>query len=353
MARRTVTAASSSIVRRPESAIWAALGVINQLSSLTSRLMTLVAGDGLLASSTTPGFSIDGSPEDVETDSTIVFRHQGQVYSASAVAALDISAAATCAADVITDHYYGAFWAFMSTAGGLDLEDAAGTPQAHASAVIALSQWAVATNPLPPTAGAHAVCIGALTVAPTAADHTMGTTTLATVGTFYDLIRRPSVEVAAASFALVAASATYVYGATTFVLGSGTRVAASGKTGCALTGTSVANGAVGVWLVYGLADDVEYALQLGYAYATVQAAKDAIRDSSPNPLLALIGTIIIDNKSGAAYVPASTLLDKSGLSVTFTKNGPGADAIEVGRAALNQPFLAADDIVLRQLGTPS
>ena len=354
MARRTVTTSSANMVRNPASALWTSLGIVNALSTLVSEMLTTLLGDGVLASSSTPGFSIDATAQDVETDNTVVFRHKGQVYSVSAVAALDISAAATCAGDVITNNKLGAFWAFLNTAGALDVAGSKATPHAYTSAIAALAQWAVgaAASLVPP--GTDDVCIGALTVAPTWGDHTMGTTVLTTVGVFYDCIRKPSMEVAAASFALDTGAATFTYGAGVGVLGSWTRITLTGKANVALpAGTAVADKKFGVWLFYALADDTEYALQLGAAYASLQAAKDAIWASSPNPLLVLVGTIILHNQSGAVFTPATTKLDASGISVTFTVNGPGADAIEVVRAQLHQPFTAPDDVTTYELGMPS
>lgn len=351
MSRRTVSPSSRSLVRRPESALWSALGVINQLQEAVSNLMSLLCYDGVV-SLLAPGLSIDSNAENIETDNAIVIRHKGQLYAVAAVTAADLSAIATAAGDSITQDKIGTYWVYSNTAGTLDGESAFGDEAAITTAIQAEAQFSVATNTLPP--GTDDVIIGGITVAPTSGAHVFGTTALTTVGTFFDIIRKPSVEVAAASFARVSATAaTYVYGAVTFVLGSGVRVVATGKTGCTLAGTNIANGYTGVWLVYGKADDVEYALQLGYAYATYQAAVDAIRAHKPNPYLALIGTIIVENASGAVFIPGTTALGKGGITATFNKNGPGSDFIETGRAALGQPFTAPDDITVAGLGFPS
>jgi len=74
---------------------------------------------------------------------------------------------------------------------------------------------------------------------------------------------------------------------------------------------------VGAWILYALADDDEIPVQIGAAYATIQAARNAVDALNPNPLLVELGRIYIANDSGAVFTPATTNLDATGITCTF------------------------------------
>ena len=155
-----------------------------------------------------------------------------------------------------------------------------------------------------------------------------GETRLALDFPFADEIRfetwdRNEVLVRAASLALDAGAATYNYGAATVRLGTGARISATGKvSGATIVGSNVATGATGAWLIYVLADDVEYALQLGNAYPSLASAQAAVANHTKNPMLALIGAMYVVNTSGSAFVPGTTFLDAAGVATTFETFGP-------------------------------
>jgi hypothetical protein len=130
-----------------------------------------------------------------------------------------------------------------------------------------------------------------------------------------------------ASIELDAGAATFTYGAGLARLGTGARLSLTGKPNAVITGSDVVDGAVGAWLLYALADDVEYAQPLGVAYASLAAAQAAVATHRRNPMLALMGVMYVVNASGAPFVPGTTFLDAVGITTTFETFGPRFDNI--------------------------
>lgn len=293
--------------------------------------------DQVVTTGTTAGISVDANAEDIETDNAIVIQHKGLRYPVAAVSAFDISASGAAAGATITVSTSGVGWVFANTAGALDVEvdqDA----QAYASVIAALAAYSTATNTLPP--GTDDVPIGAIIVTEGGSGtFTWGTDSLtAETESYVDFAGVPGIETACASFAADASAATFTYGAGVVRLGSGVRVSYTGKANVAITGSNIANGLYGAWLIYVRADDVEFAKQLDNDYASLAAAQAGVRDHNRNPYLAHIGTMYVRNNSGAAFVPGTTNLDATGITTTFETT-----------AALGQSSLAAGTLTAAQV----
>lgn len=301
--------------------------VIADLENIRAALLLLGVTRGhVLPNQTAAGLSVDANAQDVETDNTVFVKFDsGMVYSVAATAAIDISAL-TAAGDTVAINKYGALWVFVNAAGTVDVETSVAT-ETSTSAIAALASYATSTNTLPPLA--TQVPIGVVYFLADGGAHTWGTTSITSqTETYVDFLGLPGVESAAASLALDAAAATFTYGATVVRLGSGVRIAATGKANATITGSVVAHGDVGAWLLYILADDVEYAQQLGEDYATLAAAQEAVRDHNPNPYLAHYGTLYVENESGLDFTPGTTNLDATGITATFVTIGTPASTLD-------------------------
>ena len=309
------------------------IATLNELISDSKQadqvLRSATAGAGV-------NLGVDANAEDIQTGNAVTIQHRGAEYQIAASAALDISAAGTGAGDTVATSKAGSFWVAVDTGAQLDVESVAAAAT-YDTAIESLAAFSVSANTIP--VAADEVLVGVFTVVEGGSGAwTLGTDSITgETETYYSLWGRPRVDVAAASFALDAAAATFTYGAATLRLGTGVVVSATGKANVVIAGSNVADGAVGAWLFYVLADDSEHAVQLDATYTTLALAQVGVRDHNPNPLLPLVGVIYVANDSGAAFIPGTTLLDKSGITATFTKVGPGGDHLEVGRAALNQP----------------
>jgi hypothetical protein len=133
------------------------------------------------------------------------------------------------------------------------------------------------------------------------------------------------------------------------VLGTGVRVVATGKANAVFNTTAaVAVGKTGAYLLYILADDSEACVALGSAYASLQAAKDAVRNHTPNPLMPLVGVIYVTARL-VAFTPATTKLDVNGIDTEFVINGTGANKLEYGRSNGSQ-HTPIDDISMPSAG---
>ena len=278
----------------------------------------------------------DGDAADIETNNAVTIQHRGAEYQIAASAALDISAAGTGAGDTVATSKAGSFWVAVDTGAQLDVESVAAAAT-YDTAIESLAAFSVSANTIP--VAADEVLVGVFTVVEGGSGAwTLGTDSITgETETYYSLWGRPRVDVAAASFALDASAATFTYGAATLRLGTGVVVSATGKANVVIAGSNVADGAVGAWLFYVLADDSEHAVQLDATYTTLALAQVGVRDHNPNPLLPLVGVIYVVNDSGSAFVPGTTNLDATGVTATLEVVGPGGDHLEVGRAALNQP----------------
>lgn len=350
MTTRTVEQSAANMIQTPESALWAATSVINQLANRMNLIIARELADQVMPGAVA-GLAVDGvNPENIEMTNTVYVRHKGLLYLHTAVAELDISAL-TAGGDTVAQTTHGVLWVYLNTAGTGDVETDKAA-QDYATLIEAFSAFSVAANTLPP--GTDDVCIGAVLVLEGGSGvFTWGTDSITVESeTYYDFFGLPGIEIAMASFALDAAAATFTYGAVTIRLGDGTVTAATGKANVVIAGSNVADGDVGAWLFYVQADDVERAEQLSATYADLATAEDGVRDHNPNPYLALAGILFVENASGANFVPGTTNLDAAGITATFTTLGPGADQLEVGRAQLNQPYAIADDITTRKGGTP-
>lgn len=326
----------------PRSAGMEAIAMLNRWGNHLNAFLTWLLADQVLPGAVA-GLSVDGSnAENAETDNTIYIRHKGHAYRVPAIAELDISALSAGGATVATSSH-GIAWVFANTAGAGDVE-VDKNAQDYATAIEAWAAWLNAANTLPP--GTDDVPIGAIHVLEGGSGaFTWGTDSLTTeTEAYHDFFGLPGVETKVASFALDAAAATFTYGAGVIRLGTGTRVALTGKANVTIGGSSILAGATGAYLVYALADDVELAQQIGAAYTSREAALAAIQSHRPNPMLPVIGIITIENGSAATFVPGTTVLDAAGITATFTAIGPGADVLEMGREAMNQPFLKLGQI---------
>jgi hypothetical protein len=318
--------------------------LVSDVDAMRVLLHRHVFGDGVV-SLLTAGISVDATPADIEADNAIVIRKNGLYYVVAAAGAIDISALSAGGA-TIAQSKSGCAWVFANTAAGYDVEvpiDAA----AYNSEIEAIAAWAVATNTLPP--GADDVAVGLVVVTEGGSGaFTWGTDSItAETETYFDFSWHPGVESVAASMALDAAAATFTYGAGKVRLGSGTLVTYTGKANKTIAGTAVAHGAVGAWLVYILADDVEHAQQLGAAYASLTAAQNAVRDHNRNPLLGWIGTMYVQNNSGASFVPGTTNLDAAGITTTFVIRGTPASYMDSAADLTAAQVARLDGVVIQ------
>lgn len=236
-----------------------------------------------------------------------------QVADAEAAVATILGTGKTIAASK-----FGALWVYGTRTANLGLKVPADA-QSEATDIAALAQAM-------PAPAAGQVPIGAAVVEADASEWEWGHATNGRLGTdstsvaYYSLIDTPHILSAMASFALDTDAATFTYGAASAILGDGTALTISGKANVAFPAgeqTAIASNKVGAFVLYALADDDEIPVQIGAAYASLQAAKTAVDDLIPNPLLVELGRIYIENWSGTAFTPGTTKLDATGITVTF------------------------------------
>lgn len=295
------------------------------------------------------GMAVDANPEDVQFNNAIHYQILGQWYFKDFDAAVDISAECAGAGDTVTTSKAGALWMFIAADGSVDGETDKAA-QDYASAVLALAQYSIATNTLP--VASH-VPVGVIQVTEGGSGaFTWGTDSItAETETYYSFEGLPGIESELASFALDAAAATFTYGAVTLMLGTGTRVVATGKANVVLNdATTTAIGKTAAYLLYVLADDTEACVLVGSAYASVQAAKDAVRDLAPNPLMPVVGAIYVTAEK-IAFVAATTNLDAVGITTEFVTYGVGANRQEHGRSN-GTTFTPIDDVKFAASGRP-
>lgn len=294
---------------------WAAANITFRGSPYRPDLQPHVYPDGVTA-----GLSPDANAQDIEMDNAVTLDYYGSRYTPAKVDPIDISALISAAATISTSSY-GTLWVWQKKTGssesGVVAVEVDKTTADYASLIASLAQYSKPTRTFPSTQ--DYVPIGAVNVQEGGSGaFTWGTDSIAAEGeTYYNFTGVPEVLVRATSLALDAGAATYTYGAVTVRLGTGTRIAASGKANVAITGSNVADGAVGAWILYVLADDVEYALQLGNAYPTLADAQAAVANHVKNPLLPFFGVMYVQNASGGAFVPGTTNLDAAGVTTTF------------------------------------
>jgi hypothetical protein len=272
------------------------------------------------------GLGPDAVAADIQMANAVTLERAYRKFRPAKVDPIDISALLDPAATIdANDH--GILWVFQKIGpdgapGVIALQvdkDAAD----YTSAIAAWAQFAVATRAMPRPDDFY-IPIGAVHVNEGGSGaFAWGTDSIAAeTEAYHNFVGLPEVLVRAASLALDAGAATFTYGAVTVRLGTGLRVVATGKANVAITGSNVADGAVGAWLLYVLADDVEYALQLGAAYGSLALAQAAVATHRRNPMLALMGVMYVVNASGAPFVPGTTFLDAAGITTTFETFGP-------------------------------
>jgi len=337
---------------------WTAANITFRGSAMAPTGVTQVLPNG-----TTAGLAVDANAQDIQMTNAVTLERSGSFYTPAKVDPIDISSLLSAAATIDTNDH-GIMWIFQqitgSTETGVIAVETDTATAGHTSAIMAMAQYAVSSRALPNVS--QYVPIGCVHVNEGGSGaFTWGTDSItAETEAYYDFVGVPEVLIRAASLALDGAAATFTYGATTVRLGTGLRVAATGKANVAIAGSNVADGAVGAWLLYVLADDVEYALQLGAAYPTLADAQACVANHRANPLLALFGVMYVVNASGAPFVPGTTNLDAAGISTTFATYGPrypnvyDSDGTELTVSAATDRevgLTASEKEVLTQFGT--
>ncbi len=283
-----------------------------------------VAPSGVVA-----GLAVDANAFDIQMTNPVTILHRQGEVSPAKVDPIDISDVISAAATIdIND--YGVLWVFQKITGGAETGviavDQDKTAADYTSAIAAWAQYSVAARTLPPDA--FHVPIGAVLVKEGGSGaFTWGTDSITTeTETYHDFVGVPEILVRVATLVLDTGAPTFTYGGSGVIrLGDGTRVTLTGKANVTIAGSNVADGGFGAWLLYALADDVEIAVQLGNAYASQADAQGALDDHVKNPYLALFGTLIVENQTGAAFVPGTTDLDaatEDGITSTFEIKGP-------------------------------
>ena len=279
----------------------------------------------VLPNGTTAGLAVDANANDIQMTNAVTLQRRRSFYTPAKVDPIDISRLLSAAATIDTgDH--GVMWVFQQFTGsaetGVVAVETDTATAGHTSAIMAMAQYAVSSRALPSVS--DYVAIGAVHVNEGGSGaFTWGTDSItAETEAYYDFVGLPEVLVRAATLALDAGAPTFTYGAVTVRLGTGLRVVATGKANVTISGSNVAAGAVGAWLLYILADDVEYALQLGAAYPDLASAQAAVANHTQNPLLALFGAMYVVNGTVANFVPGTTNLNATDISTTFETFGP-------------------------------
>ncbi len=270
---------------------------------------------------TVAGLAVDANAFDIQMTNDVTLQVIGAPHvTPTKVDPIDISDLLSAAATIDTSKH-GIMWVFQNPGGTVDVETDKSTA-AHTSAIIAWAQYSKPSRTLPPAFGM--VPIGAVHVLEGGSgSFAWGTDSItAETEAYHDFAGLPEVLIRAASLVLDSGAATFTYGAVTIRLGSGTRVAATGKPNVVIAGSNVAAGKTGAWLIYVLADDVEYALPLGNAYANLADAQAAVANHIKNPMLALIGAMYVVNNTVSNFIPGTTFLNASDIDTTFETFGP-------------------------------
>ncbi len=260
----------------------------------------------------------DGNVYDIQSTVVVPCNHAGAIVDHIPDAIADVSVLLGTG-KAITNAKSGVLWVY-NRAGGADLILAVSSAaEANATDIAALAQ----PIPAPPAVGDVPLGCVMVTASATWEWGSTGAGRLGTdssVDTFYDFLNPPTVLVEMASFALDASAATFTYGAANAVLGDGTQLVISGEANHVFPAgelDTIADNAVGAWVLYCLADNDAIPVQIGNAYEGLRAAKIAVENLRPNPLLVKLGEIYVTNASGAVFTPATTNLDATGITVEF------------------------------------
>ncbi len=282
--------------------------------------------DQVLPNGVVAGLGPDATVADIQMANAIQLVFRGQIVRPKKVDPIDVSALLSAAA-VIDVNDEGILWVFQEITGGEEVGIVAievdKTPQDYATPIEAWAAYSTAVRTIP--IRTHLVPIGAVHVIEGGSGtFTWGTDSIAAeTETYFDFSGIPEVMLRAPTLALDAGAATFNYGACEIRLGDGTAVNLSGKaSGGVLTGSNVADGLFGAWIILALADDVEITVQLGNAHPTLADANAAIEHHLKNPMLAHIGSITVENQSGGAFVPGTTFLDAANITAVFATEGP-------------------------------
>ena len=295
---------------------WEAAGLTFRGSSVELPGRTQVVPNGVVA-----GLAVDANAEDIQMTNPVGIQVVGSapIVTPAKVDPIVIDTL-LAQASTITTSDHGILWVFQNVAGTVSVQvDKAAAD--HTSAIMAWAQYSKPALTLPPAFGA--VPIGAVRVTEGGSGaFTWGTDSITgETEAYFDFSGLPEVLIRG-TISLDTSAATFTYGAVTIRLGTGARVAATGKVNVAITGSDVVAGSVGAWLIYVLADDVEYALQLGEAYPTLLDAQAAVANHVKNPMLTLIAAMYVVNGTGGAFVPGTTDLDATDIGTTFETFGP-------------------------------
>ena len=296
------------------------------------------------------GLSVDANAQDIEMDSAVCIRYNGMEFPIAAEDPIDVSTKTINGRTIATSRA-DAGWVFAKYDGTIDMDQSIAAQTLCTTAIGGLSRYSMATTTLPPSAGF--VPIGCVSLLEGGSGlFTWGAESItAETEVYYSFRGLPGVVTAAASFAATGgAAATFAYGAGICRLGTGTVVSYTGKTGVAFdteNKTDVPSGNVGVWFLYVLADDSEIAAQFGGAgYGSLALAQAAVRAHNPNPLLPIVGIIYVNNQSGAAFVPGTTNLNVTGLTVTFSIEASGTQYLNAGASDLTAARIGNDQGVV-------
>ena len=264
------------------------------------------------------GLAKHANPEDLLTATVVVVSYQGALISVAADAAAVVATILGTGKTIGVDQF-GVIWVFGNKTANIALAVPADA-QTELTDIAALAQ----NMPDVPTEGD--VPIAVLMIEADSSAWEWGHIDNGEIdldsdtATFFNLLNRPYLTSALASFALDAGAATFTYGAAVGVLGTGVALTITGKVNVAFPAgqvTAIVSGKTGAFILYALADDDEIPVQIGAAFDTIAAAKLAVDDLNPNPLLVELGRIYIENESGADFVPGTTDLDVTGITVTF------------------------------------
>ena len=260
----------------------------------------------------------NGNAQDLQTGTAVVCQYAGRYFTAVADAAADVSAILGTGNTIASDKF-GVIWTFGNKTASVGFA-VASAAETNGTDIAALAQ------PMPDAPNEGDVPIACLMIEADTSEWEWGHAsngrlqTDSDTETFYNFLNAPYVTSVMASFALDTGLATFTYGAAVGVLGTGTALTITGKANVAFpTGeqTAIANGKTGAFILYALADDDEIPVQIGAAYATLNAAQAAVDDLNPNPLLVELGRIYIQNASGSDWTPGTSLLDATGITATF------------------------------------
>lgn len=294
--------------------------VITDLEGFRAALTLLGVTRGMvLPAQTSVGLAVGTNAYDISTANTIFAQfNSGNVFAVTATANFAVStSSAGVAVATVANLAHGALWVFIDANSVLDTQTAVLT-ETSTSDIQALASYAVGYAALPVLT--TQIPIGVVFITASAGAHTWGTTSITgQTKTYVSFLGLPGVEVPLTTIALDTAAATFSYtGSSVFRLGSGVRIACAAHANVTVpAGTSVATGKTGAWLIYMKSTGVEYAQQLGAAYASLAVAQAAVRDHNPNPYLPVSAVMYVQNNSGVAFVPGTTNLDAQGVTTTF------------------------------------